>query len=167
MRAERFSLWVALALLALLVSAAANGGEDEQDGADAPRIEELPAPKFEELNESPEIPLAEVTPAENVCFDARRIRRTRVVDNRNVIVWAPNRRSPHLVRVDGFCFGLRPGLPIAIRSSGSRVCGRAGDEVRTVESRCRIVAVVPIVRGQEDLVEEQVRAETEMQRGGR
>lgn len=147
-----------------LLLCAAHALADEGEGSESAGMEEIEAPSFEELNdiEEPELGM-ESAPAPS-CFDSQRIYRTRVVDSRNVIVWSPNRRSAHLLRLDGFCFGLRPGTPFAIQSAGSRVCGRGGDEVRTPEGRCRIVAVAAVPGDQVGLVEEQVRAEGEMRR---
>lgn len=62
------------------------------------------------------------------CLFARTISNFEVLDDNNLILWAPNRRSPYKMELMGGCFNLKLANAIAFNTQGM-LCGYAGERL--------------------------------------
>ena len=62
------------------------------------------------------------------CLFARTIYSFEVLDDNNLIVWAPNRHSPYKVEIFGGCLNLKLANTIAFNTQGM-LCGNAGERL--------------------------------------
>ncbi len=62
------------------------------------------------------------------CLFARTIYSFEVLDDNNLIVWAPNRRSPYKIEIMGGCLNLKLANTIAFNTQGM-LCGNAGERL--------------------------------------
>ena len=62
------------------------------------------------------------------CLFARTIYSFEVLDDNNLIVWAPNRRSPYKIEIMGGCLNLKLANTIAFNTQGM-LCGHAGERL--------------------------------------
>ncbi|MCJ7556096.1 MAG: DUF6491 family protein [Gammaproteobacteria bacterium] len=62
------------------------------------------------------------------CLFARTINNFEVLDDNQLIVWAPNRRSPYKIEIFGGCLNLRLANMIAFNTQGM-LCGYAGERL--------------------------------------
>ncbi len=103
MRLHRQALaWLVLPLL----SACAGGGGEEQ-----------PARPFVRAGEF----------GQADCFLRRTVMDFEVLDDRNLIVFAPSRSDPYHMQVSPASSGLRHATVLAFEASSARICGYAGE----------------------------------------
>jgi hypothetical protein len=85
------------------------------------------------------------------CIFFRSIYDWRAIDRYNLIIWAPNRRSPYHVELDRPCDGLRFTDTIAFSSNlDGRLCAFGGDAVVVDHDRCPIGAITKLSQEQLD-----------------
>ena len=85
------------------------------------------------------------------CIFFRSIYDWRAIDRYNLIIWAPNRRSPYHVELDRPCDGLRFTDTIAFSSNlDGRLCAFGGDAVVVDHDRCPIGAITKLTPEQLD-----------------
>lgn len=77
------------------------------------------------------------------CFRVESIQNWKVIDNRTLVVWAPNRRTAYRVDLFSSCGGLSFAQEIGFQSGlGSRICGIPGDAIRIRDTgSCGITGV--------------------------
>ena len=76
------------------------------------------------------------------CFRVADVYNWRVIDDRQLIVYAPGRRDAWHLRLFATCTGLRFTEVLAFRAAGTdRICGDPGDEIAWRGNRCSIAAV--------------------------
>ena len=63
------------------------------------------------------------------CIHTYAVRDFAVIDSKHLILEGPTRSRVYLVTLLGSCFGVRGANAIALKGTGGRVCGRAGDEI--------------------------------------
>jgi hypothetical protein len=91
------------------------------------------------------------------CIFFRSIYDWRAIDHYNLIIWAPNRRSPYHVELDRPCDGLRFTDTIAFSSNlDGRLCAFGGDAVVVDHDRCPIGAITKLNREQLDYLLSQI-----------
>jgi hypothetical protein len=71
---------------------------------------------------------AEDTGDTNRCLFARSINNFEVLDESNLIVWAPSRRDPYRIEIMGICHNLKLANAIAFNTN-SMLCGHAGERL--------------------------------------
>jgi hypothetical protein len=64
----------------------------------------------------------------NRCLFARTINNFEVLDDSNLIVWAPSRRDPYKIEIMGICHNLKLANAIAFNTN-SLLCGYAGERL--------------------------------------
>ncbi|MCW8846387.1 MAG: DUF6491 family protein [Gammaproteobacteria bacterium] len=79
------------------------------------------------------------------CLFARTIHNFEVLDDNNLIVWAPDRRSPYKVEILGGCLNLKLANTIAFNTRGM-LCGYAGERVIYKDMGRKQTCVVGSVR---------------------
>jgi hypothetical protein len=79
------------------------------------------------VTESPDAKSAEQEGTQR-CLFARTIYSFEVLDDNNLIVWAPNRHSPYKVEIFGGCLNLKLANTIAFNTQGM-LCGNAGERL--------------------------------------
>ena len=85
------------------------------------------------------------------CIFFRSIYDWRAIDRYNLVIWAPNRRSPYHVELDRPCDGLRFTDTIAFSSNlDGRLCAFGGDAVVVDHDRCPIGAITKLNQEQLD-----------------
>ena len=85
------------------------------------------------------------------CIFFRSIYDWRAIDRYNLVIWAPNRRSPYHVELDRPCDGLRFTDTIAFSSNlDGRLCAFGGDAVVVDHDRCPIGAITKLSQEQLD-----------------
>ena len=85
------------------------------------------------------------------CIFFRSIYDWRAIDRYNLVIWAPNRRSPYHVELDRPCDGLRFTDTVAFSSNmDGRLCAFGGDAVVVDHDRCPIGAITKLTQEQLD-----------------
>ncbi|MCB2108396.1 MAG: hypothetical protein KDE14_11885 [Rhodobacteraceae bacterium] len=120
------------------------GDVDRNPAPAAPRAPTANDPDFK-LEQFPD----KLPRATNECVFFRTLYDWRPLNNRNLIIWAPNRRSPYHLELDRPCFGLKFAHSIGFTSRDSRLCGFGGDSVLVqsgggMPERCPIGAITPL-----------------------
>lgn len=91
-----------LLVLALLLSATANGQDEDPD------VESL-------------------TPSTSDCIRTSYLRDFEILDDRNLLVLAGRRRAGYRIQLAPGCFGLRNSFGVYFESRSGRICGFPGD----------------------------------------
>ncbi|TNF35464.1 MAG: hypothetical protein EP312_03640 [Gammaproteobacteria bacterium] len=78
------------------------------------------------------------------CFYIHTVDSYRVVDAQHLLVYAPSRSKPWLLELSNACPLLRDGDALLLEGSSGRICGAAGDAVRSRTQNCGIKAVYAI-----------------------
>lgn len=78
-------------------------------------------------------PAQETPPAEganrNACVFFRTLYDWKPINNSNLIVWAPNRRSPYHLQLTRPCHGLRTAQTLGFSSRDGQLCPYGGDSI--------------------------------------
>ncbi len=102
------------------------------------------------------------------CVFFRSIYDWRAIDRYNLIIWAPNRRSPYHVELDRPCDGLRFTDTIAFSSNmDGRLCAFGGDAVVVDHDRCPIGAITKLTQEQLDYLISQTPGKKHKADGGK
>lgn len=84
------------------------------------------------------------------CFWVDTVHSWKVLDNRNLIIYAPSRRCPYHVELMVSCSGLRFAEHIGFRDTDARICGWGGDMLiipHDLPVRCPIKSVTRLGGG--------------------
>ena len=90
------------------------------------------------------------TLAANDCFWVDSVHSWRVLDAKNLIIYAPSRRCPYHVELMHTCQGLLFAEHIGFRDTDARVCGWGGDDLIIPDEfpvRCPIKTVTKLAGG--------------------
>jgi hypothetical protein len=93
---------------------------------------------------------ADPTPRGKDCFWVDTVHSWRVLDPKNLIVYAPSRRCPYHVELMHTCQGVRFAEHIGFRDTDARICGWGGDTLiipHELPVRCPITAVTRLHGG--------------------
>jgi hypothetical protein len=80
------------------------------------------------------------------CFYTREAQDFQVLDRSTLIVYAPTRRSPYLVRISPPASALRVSDALLFDSRSNRICGRAGDSLTLASDSRRRYSIVDVRR---------------------
>lgn len=138
---------MALAMTTMLSAASAAAGDDQKSPPSSDN------PPYKTLEDPPKrLPSGGLD-----CIFFRSIYDWRAIDRYNLVIWAPNRRSPYHVELNRPCDGLRFTDTIAFSSNlDGRLCAFGGDAVVVDHDRCPIGAITKLTQEQLDYLLSQI-----------